>query len=65
MKRKYKSDTDDELQAQLKGVVMKMIATQSASWSDTDKYENLIAELTLRKIEPIAMLEPTGASNGK
>lgn len=60
MKRKYKNDTDDELQAQLKGLVMKMYGSSMTNNRELQTYGDLITELTLRNLEPVVTLIPKG-----
>ena len=56
--RLYEHETDEELQALLKGLVYKVLAQQFISSSESQKYEQIISELTRRNVEPILVLKP-------
>ncbi len=50
--------TDEELQAELKALCLKVIAKQYTSVGDMDRYEELLREIFLRKLEPCMTLKP-------
>lgn len=55
---KLKNLETKELQAQLKGLVYKILAQQFAGSDDMGKYENLITELARRNVSPKYWIEP-------
>ncbi len=53
-----KTQTNEELQAELKALCMKVIAKQYTTVQDMERYEELLRVIYLRKLEPCMTLEP-------
>ena len=51
-------ETNQELQAELKALVQRVVAQQGHSLDDMDRYEGLLRELYLRGEEPEIILGP-------
>lgn len=50
--KKIEDLTDDELQARLVALVERLTATQTAIYSDLERYERLLAEIYKRGLTP-------------